>query len=58
MAIESFKCARHSLVCMSTIRPTIVWPGKIFKMEVLGRLENTIVRFVLQIPYILRELFY
>ena len=31
MAIESFKCARHSLVCRSTIRPTMGEPGKNFQ---------------------------
>ena len=41
MAMESFQCARHSLGYMSTIGP-----GKIFNIEVLRRLENTILRFV------------
>ena len=44
MAIESFQCARHSPVCRSTIGPTMVGPGKNFKMKVLRRLENTILR--------------
>ena len=52
MAIESFKCARHSLVCWSAIGPTMVGPGKIFKTEVLRRLENTILRL-----YFIREPF-
>ena len=35
MAIDSFKCARHSLVRRSSIGPTMVEPGKTFKIKVL-----------------------
>ena len=31
MTIESFKCAGQSLVCRSTIGPTMVGPGKTFQ---------------------------
>ena len=40
MAIESFKRAILSLVCRSTTGP----PGKTFKLKVLTRLKNTILR--------------
>ena len=46
MAIESLKCGRHSLVCRSTTRPTMVGPEKIFKLKVLRRLYNTILRLL------------
>ena len=52
MAIESSKSARHSLVCGSTIGPTLVGPGKSFKIEVLRRLVNAILRL-----YFIREPF-
>ena len=59
MAVESFKCARHYLVCISTTGPTMVGPGKIFKMKALRRLENTILRLVfMQIQYFIREPLY
>ena len=45
MAIENFQCARHSLV--SVIGLTMVGQGgKAFKVEVLRRLENSILRLV------------
>ena len=47
MAIENFQCARHSLV--SVIRLTMVGPGeKIFKKQLLRRLENAILRLVFE----------
>ena len=33
MTIESFKCDRHSLICMSTIWPTMVGSGKNFQSK-------------------------
>ena len=45
MIIESFKGARHSLV--SAIGPTMGWNGeKVFKIKVIRRLENIILRLV------------
>ena len=38
MAIESFKCARNSLVCRSTIGPTMVGSGKNFQNKGLNSL--------------------
>ena len=51
MAIESFKCARHFLVCRSIIVGLpMVGQGKNFRIKVLRRLENTILRL-----YFIRE---
>ena len=33
MVIESFKCARRSLECRSTIGPTVAGPGKNFQTK-------------------------
>ena len=45
MAIDNFQCARHSVV--SIIEPTKVRPGKKrFKIKVLRRLENAILRLI------------
>ena len=48
MAIENFQRARHTIVyIVSIVGPTMVGPGKIFKTEVLRRLENAILNLVL-----------
>ena len=46
MAIESFKCARHSQYAGLLLGPPWMSPEKIFKTEVLRRLENTSLRLV------------
>ena len=46
MAVESFECARHSLLSRSTVGPSRVGPGKSFKIKVPRRLEYTILRLV------------